>query len=440
MPASGRSALLKPQAARINPATSLSRGLIQAWTFTEGGGARTRRLIPNDARYLDFTTINAWEKSSYGPALTLDGGSHTAQSSLVLPGACATAGFSVLVVIKNRGYTDTNRYVFQLGTNHITLIFGYVANAYEVYWNSGALRQTVATLTENDRRDHVILLVYNGIAGTFQAYYDGVKTVDVGTGITLDTENLRTIYIGASGAAAGDGPHAAFSCLAMWQRPLGPGAARVLAVDPFAFLQRPRRARPGKPHANTAYTLSCAQGSFALTGQALNPKHGALLTVGQGSYALTGQTMTPKAGRLLTAAQGSYSLSGQAVTPKAARTLALAKGSYVLSGQDVNLVVPGRVVLDQGSFVLSGQALAFSVARRATLAQGSYALTGQSVTLTRTRVLVAAQGSYTLAGQSVNLILNTGPAIWQASADQVILLDRDTEPVFDDRAESVRLA
>lgn len=60
-----------------------------------------------------------------------------------------------------------------------------------------------------------------------------------------------------------------------------------------------------------AYTMTAAQGNYALSGQASNLLFGRKLTAVQGSYALTGQLASLIAARKLTALQGSYVLSGQ---------------------------------------------------------------------------------------------------------------------------------
>ena len=172
-----------------------------------------------------------------------------------------------------------------------------------------------------------------------------------------------------------------------------------------------------------ARLLTAVQGSYTLTGQDAILTAARLLTAGQGSYGLTGQTSVLTVARLLTAVQGSYSLTGQDTALLATRLLTAAQGSYTLTGQDVTLTYTplGAYTLtaDQGSYTLSGQAAGLFTARLLTAAQGSYALTGQDATLTYTPLgsylLTAAQGSYSLTGQTAGLIAYRTIAAGQGS-------------------------
>lgn len=157
--------------------------------------------------------------------------------------------------------------------------------------------------------------------------------------------------------------------------------------------------------AGGAYTLTAAQGSYSLTGQAAILKRSRILAAAQGSYALTGQAAILKRGRLVTAAQGSYSLTGQIALIFRGRVVTAAQGSYSLTGQAATITytpAAGAYVLtaNQGTYTLTGQAASITRSRLLTAAQGSYALTGQAAAITRSRLLTAAQGGYTLTGQA----------------------------------------
>ena len=108
------------------------------------------------------------------------------------------------------------------------------------------------------------------------------------------------------------------------------------------------------------------------------------LTAAQGSYTLSGQAAALAFGRLLTAAQGSYTLSWQAAVltyDGTTYTMTATQGSHALSGGDAVLTIGRLLTAAQGSYTLSGQALAVAVARLLTAAQGSYTLTGQAAAL-----------------------------------------------------------
>jgi len=208
--------------------------------------------------------------------------------------------------------------------------------------------------------------------------------------------------------------------------------------------------------APSGYTLTCAQGSYTVTGQTAGTKAGRKLALAQGSYTLSGSTASLLEGRniacaqgsytltgstayadyAITCAAGSYTLSGQAAALRAARLLALAQGAYTLTGQDVALLytTPGaysiamgqgsyaltgqsaalqaarRIVAEQGLYALSGQAAALRIARQMALAAGSYSLTGQDAAFDAPASLTAAYGSYALTGQAVTLTYGGTPA------------------------------
>lgn len=149
--------------------------------------------------------------------------------------------------------------------------------------------------------------------------------------------------------------------------------------------------------------IVAAQGSFTLTGQTVALKFGHVLAAAQGSFSLTGQSVTLSAQRKITAAQGSFALTGQAVALQYSRIMAAAQGSFTLTGQAVAFWRGVSLSAGQGSFTLSGQSVALSAQRKITAAQGSFSLSGQTVILTAQRKLTAAQGSFALTGQNVTL-------------------------------------
>ena len=156
------------------------------------------------------------------------------------------------------------------------------------------------------------------------------------------------------------------------------------------------------------YTLTAAQGSYSLSGQAASPLADRKIAADQGSYSLSGQATALLRGYLVTATQGSYSLSGQDAGLLADRLIAAAQGSYSLTGQDADLLLGHLLTADQGSYSLTGQAVTLTytpVGGYTIVAEsGSYALSGQAVSVLTERLLTADQGSYTLSGQATEIL------------------------------------
>lgn len=143
----------------------------------------------------------------------------------------------------------------------------------------------------------------------------------------------------------------------------------------------------------TSYTLTAAQGSYALTGQNSNLLYSRIMPAAQGSYALTGQIagLSYSTASVLLAAQGSYSLIGSDAlidTSFNADT-----GFYTLTGFAANLVYTPL-----NSYNL-------------TAAQGSYTLTGFAANLFENRVLLAVQGQYNLTGQFNTMTWSGAPVV-----------------------------
>jgi len=170
-----------------------------------------------------------------------------------------------------------------------------------------------------------------------------------------------------------------------------------------------------------SYSLTCAAGSYALSGQAVALRISRSLVAGQGSYALTGQDVALLRLYTLTAAQGSYSLSGQALALTVGRQLAAGQGSYALTGQSVGLLASRVLAAGQGGYTLTGQAVGLSYTPLGSFTlladSGSYALTGQAVGLLASRVLAAEAGSYGLSGQAVGLTYTPAGASYTLTAD-----------------------
>lgn len=115
-----------------------------------------------------------------------------------------------------------------------------------------------------------------------------------------------------------------------------------------------------------AYTLTCAAGSYAVTGQTATltyTSHGSIaysLSCAAGSYSVTGQAATLHVSHKLTAAAGSYSVTGIAATLKVSHRLTAVKGAYSVTGYPATLTYVSKtpvayaLTCDAGSYVVSG--------------------------------------------------------------------------------------
>lgn len=189
-----------------------------------------------------------------------------------------------------------------------------------------------------------------------------------------------------------------------------------------------------------SYTITAAQGSYSLSGQAVALKYGRRAAAAQGSYVLSGQAVALRIARLLGIAQGSYTLAGQAVALKHGYVLAAAQGAYALAGQNVTLTysTARTLLVGQGSYTLTGRAVSLLWAHRLVAAQGSYTLTGQATVLRHGFTLVCGSGSYSLAGQAValkygrRLVTVQGSYLLSGKAVTLVYSGAGIIPVFGD--------
>ncbi len=155
----------------------------------------------------------------------------------------------------------------------------------------------------------------------------------------------------------------------------------------------------------TSYTLSCAQGSYSLTGQATALRAARRITAAQVSYALNGQSVALRMARnSLSANTGSYSLNGQSVSligPIVGYSMAMGQGSYALTGSDAAVDIV--IAIGSGSYSLTGNPVALRAGRKTAIAQASYALNGQALSFGLARTISIAQGYYSLTGNDVGL-------------------------------------
>lgn len=177
-----------------------------------------------------------------------------------------------------------------------------------------------------------------------------------------------------------------------WSRALTKSEGIALSMNPWQIFDAPSRPIILNTVAGGAtYTITAAQGSYTLTGQAALLTKQSKMTAVQGSYTYTGQAALLTKQSKMTAVQGSYSLSGQAALLTKQSKLIAAQGSYSLSGQAAALTKQSKMTADQGSYTLSGQAVSFTYtqvgAYTMTANTGYFALTGQTTALTYTPVV-----------------------------------------------------
>lgn len=100
--------------------------------------------------------------------------------------------------VKSGNTSQTNKYVVDYRRNTWAVIYGYIANTYEIFWKDGAIRRTIKSGVA-DTNWHKIDISFDGAANTLKMYYDGVETYNATE--TVDLANIGStegLYLGTS--------------------------------------------------------------------------------------------------------------------------------------------------------------------------------------------------------------------------------------------------
>jgi hypothetical protein len=283
------------------------------------------------------------------------------------------------------------------------LLARFVTNVTAVGVYEGQERSITSSTT--DGRPH--LFVFTQKAGSVEIWKDQTRLHTADGTPTANTGIASKVVLGrdsGNGSITGIKIYLA----GLYQGAFPDALIGQIARNPWQlFAPLPRRIWVPSSAGAAAYSLSAAQGSYTLTGQAAALRAARNVAAAQGSYALTGQAAALKAARRIAAGQGAYALTGQAASLAAARAVAAAQGAYVLTGQASGILFGRKLAAAQGAYTLSGQQAQLVVARTLGAAQGAYALAGQEAVLTYSgsgvRTLVAGAGSYALTGQEATL-------------------------------------
>jgi hypothetical protein len=153
----------------------------------------------------------------------------------------------------------------------------------------------------------------------------------------------------------------------------------------------------------TAYTLSAAAGSYAITGTAALLKRSRRVVASAGSYAFTGSTAVVRKGYKATSGTGSYSVSGSSTTLRKASRLPVQSGSYAMNGSPVGTERGLKVSAGSSSYSLAGFDASFTRTYILGAESASYDLTGPDVGFSRSYVLKPQAAQYELTGSDVSL-------------------------------------
>lgn len=418
---------------RVNWANPLTKGMAGLWLLGRGGAPIN--LVTGEVATAFNTPLHG--AGVAGPAWTNNGSTHgwevkngsilsgrsewTIAAAVAIPTSATTSG-SGRAIYCERAASGNDITKLDFGPNNTT-------NMAVVWRNTaGNLINPSPTGDSRNSRQSVFSasLSWAPNTTTIRNYIGGglSRTDTVGASSVTQSNASKRCTIGYDFAATsstnlvGD-----VALVAVFEPEWAAERHALFARDPWALLIEQAPIVIGATAAGaTAYTLTAAQGSFTLTGQAATLKRGLSLTAAAGSFThsgqaatlkraipltasvgtftLSGQAATLRVGRVVTAASGAFTETGQAASLLAARILPAGVGSIVLTGQDAGLLATGsyRLSASPGALTLTGQSAGLYRARLHTAAVGTFALSGQAAGFRFTRVLAASVGALTLSG------------------------------------------
>jgi hypothetical protein len=234
------------------------------------------------------------------------------------------------------GATTANSRSFIRSTNGTTsgFVLGVNTSKWQFQHGNGSSYTTIASSANFTTGRHTLVAGWDGTNAFF--YVDGILIGSSAVG-TISPSNA-VLQFGGSAVTAHD------EMFIMYSRPLGEAEIRQITANPFVVLKAPgvRRYSPTPP---AVYTLTSAQGSYALSGQAAGLKRSLRIAAVQGAYTLTGETAVMSKGFRRVTDQGAYSLNGQNAGFVASRRVAVNVGTFALTGQAATLTANFRNLL-----------------------------------------------------------------------------------------------
>ena len=153
-----------------------------------------------------------------------------------------------------------------------------------------------------------------------------------------------------------------------------------------------------KPLGSTAYSMSTAVGSYAISGKSPTIVHAKSIVSAVGSYAISGKSPTIVHAKSIVSAVGSYAITGLSPVIHHAKSIISAVGSYVITAINPNINHAAKLTTAVGSYAITGLSPVIHHTRTLIAAVGAYVYTGINVVMQHAYKLVQVAGSYVITG------------------------------------------
>ena len=394
------------QVVPIKMENPLSQGLISAFNF----GTSLRDRVSGE--YATLYT-NARIETRAGVVGVGNFGDGT--SCLYLPDLSTKLGSQFTVAWVTAGANSSDQGFGNLSTDANTEHAGYGGT----YYVSGATPRRLSFAMPSGMRpyDQNTVLIASNTLKEWSAYQN--RFGKIGGAAIYEASN------GWPASASLGGPGGSFQYTGIfagffaWNRQLSDSEARLFVDAPWNIFQAPSTriwVNVGGGGGSTAYTLTCASGTYTTSGKTATLTYARTLVCSSGAYTTSGKVATLQVAHKLICASGTYTTSGKAATltyvPGAGpvnRTLTCDVGSYAFSGKAVTLTVNRKLICASGTYTTSGKSTTLTVAHSLQCASGTYVVSGKAATLTYTShgpvtyTLTCSSGSYVMSGKAATL-------------------------------------
>jgi hypothetical protein len=191
------------------------------------------------------------------------------------------------------------------------------------------------------------------------------------------------------------------------------------------------------------YALSCASGSYVLTGNAATLLVGRALQGSAGSYTFTGTNTTLKVARKFSGAAGSYTLTGNNAVLKFNRNLNCSTGAYVFTGASIIETDGHKMIAVGGSYNETGYDATLTVAKSFNLGSGTYTFIGNDAILfyRDNGVLTVTKGGIDKKKTQSKVYKDSRQEVEDDIAKAIAKVtgeDKVSEPIIEDKVDEVK--
>lgn len=159
------------------------------------------------------------------------------------------------------------------------------------------------------------------------------------------------------------------------------------------------------------YELSCAAGSYSITGGFATLSYVKTVVANAGSYSITGNAADFRYDQVLQGNAGSYTLTGADAGFSYNQVLIAEGGSFAITGNSATFAYNQVIYAGAFNYLWTGNNVALLQSKIINGSAGVYALTGNDASFVKGNAFVVGSGSYAFTGQNADLTYTPIPVV-----------------------------